>query len=338
MSSSTIRSRAARGPVLLLLALGLLLALTACGTAGGTVTATASRAPDTVEPPATEPVPRLPATTASADGRQVTVTSAERIIPLNGSLAELVFSLGLGPKVVARDVSTTFQQAAALPVITQAHDVSAEGVLSLHPTVVLADRSTGPAEAIAQIRAAGVPLIVLDDAKRLADVGPRVDTVAAALGVPDAGQQLKERTAQRIDEAAAAVPAAGRHPRVAFLYLRGSASVYLLGGPASGAGSLIEAVGGEDAGTAAGLTGDFTPLTSEALVKAAPDAILVMSKGLDSVGGVDGLLKLPGVAQTPAGLDRRIVSIEDGRLLSYGPRTPQVLRDIAAQLYPADAK
>ncbi|MFJ1938784.1 MULTISPECIES: hemin ABC transporter substrate-binding protein [unclassified Kitasatospora] len=341
MSSSTIRTGAARGPALLLLALGLLLALTACGpsgTAGGAAAASSSRAPDAVEPLPVEPVPQLPATTASVDGRQVTVTSAERIIPLNGSLSELVFSLGLGPKVVARDVSTTFQQAAALPVITQAHDVSAEGVLSLHPTVVLADRSTGPAEAIAQIRAAGVPLLVLDDAKRLADVGPRIDTVAAALGVPDAGRQLKERTEQRIDEARAAAPAAARHPKVAFLYLRGSASVYLLGGPASGAGSLIEAVGGQDAGTAAGLTGDFTPLTSEALVKAAPDAILVMSKGLDSVGGVDGLLKLPGVAQTPAGLDRRIVSIEDGQLLSYGPRTPQVLREIAAQLYPADAK
>ncbi|MGW1172259.1 heme/hemin ABC transporter substrate-binding protein [Kitasatospora sp. NPDC002543] len=335
--SSTIRPGAARGPALLLLALGLLLALTACGSTKAAPTAAASRAPDTVEPLVGDPAPRLPATTASADGREVTVTSVERIIPLNGSLSELVFSLGLGPKVVARDVSTTFRQAAALPVITQAHDVSAEGVLSLHPTVVLADRSTGPAEAIAQIRAAGVPLLVLDDAKRLADVGPRIDTVAAALGVPDAGRQLRERTDQRIDQAEAAVPASGRHPRVAFLYLRGSASVYLLGGPASGAGSLIEAVGGEDAGTAAGLTGDFTPLTSEALVKAAPDAILVMSKGLDSVGGVDGLLKLPGVAQTPAGLDRRIVSVEDGRLLSYGPRTPQVLREIAAQLYPADA-
>ncbi|MFD7454924.1 hemin ABC transporter substrate-binding protein [Kitasatospora sp. NPDC059827] len=348
MSSSTTRPQVARGPALLLLLLGLVLALTACSTATGTATGTgsdtggttagATRSPDAVEPLPAEPVPRLPATTASADGRQVTVTSAERIIPLNGSLAELVFSLGLGPKAVARDVSTTFQQAAALPVITQAHEVSAEGVLSLHPTVVLADRSTGPAEAIDQIRAAGVPLLVLDDAKRLADVGPRIDTVAAALGIPDAGRQLKERTEQRIAAAEAAVPTAGGRPKVAFLYLRGSASVYLLGGPASGAGSLIEAVGGEDAGTAAGLTGDFTPLTSEALVKAAPDAILVMSKGLASVGGVDGLLKLPGVAQTPAGLDRRIVSIEDGQLLSYGPRTPQVLREITAQLHPAGAK
>ncbi|MFE2724677.1 hemin ABC transporter substrate-binding protein [Kitasatospora sp. NPDC059327] len=342
MSSGTIRTRGARGPLLLLVALGLLLALTACGSgtgAGGAAArAAASRAPDAVEPLPGEPAPRLPATTASADGRQVTVTSADRIIPLNGSLAEIVFSLGLGPKVVARDVSTTFQQAAALPVITQAHDVSAEGVLSLHPTVVLADRSTGPAEAIAQIRAAGVPLIVLDDAKQLADIGPRIDTLAAGLGVPDAGQRLKERTERRITETRAALPTADRHPKVAFLYLRGSASVFLLGGPASGATSLIEAVGGEDAGKTAGLAGDFTPLTSEALVKAAPDAILVMSKGLDSVGGVDGLLKLPGVAQTPAGLDRRVVSIEDGQLLSYGPRTPQVLREIADQLYPAAAK
>ncbi|MFJ9953167.1 hemin ABC transporter substrate-binding protein [Kitasatospora sp. NPDC091207] len=342
LSSGTIRTRGARGPLLLLVALGLLLALTACGSgtgAGGAAAkAAAPRAPDAVEPLPGEPAPRLPATTASADGHQVTVTSTDRIIPLNGSLAEIVFSLGLGPKVVARDVSTTFQQAAALPVITQAHDVSAEGVLSLHPTVVLADRSTGPAEAIAQIRAAGVPLIVLDDAKQLADIGPRIDTLAAGLGVPDAGRQLKERTGQRITEARAALPTADRHPKVAFLYLRGSASVFLLGGPASGATSLIEAVGGEDAGKTAGLTGDFTPLTSEALVKAAPDAILVMSKGLDSVGGVDGLLKLPGVAQTPAGLDRRVVSIEDGQLLSYGPRTPQVLREIADQLYPAAAK
>ncbi|MFF3601274.1 heme/hemin ABC transporter substrate-binding protein [Kitasatospora indigofera] len=332
--SRTIRHRAKRRPAGLLIAAALLLTAVGCGQAAGSPAAAGPPStPDVVEPLSPPPVPQLPATAASADGRQVTVASAERIVPLNGGLAELVFSLGLGPRVVARDVSTTFQQAAALPVITQAHEVSAEGVLSLHPTVVLADRSTGPAEAVEQIRAAGVPLIVLDDAKQLADIGPRIDTVATALGVPAAGAQLKARTDERLQQARGELaPAAGR-PKVAFLYLRGSASVFLLGGAASGAGSLIEAAGGEDAGTAAGLTGDFTPLTSEALVKAAPDAILVMRKGLESVGGVDGLLKLPGVAQTPAGLDRRIVSVEDGKLLSYGPRTPEVLRSIAAQLY-----
>ncbi len=91
-----------------------------------------------------------------------------------------------------------------------------------------------------------------------------------------------------------------------------------------------------DAGAASGLTKDFTALTSEALAAAAPDAILVMSKGLESVGGVDGLVKIPGVAQTPAGMDRRIVSVEDGVLLTYGPRTDQVLGSVVAQLYGED--
>ena len=63
------------------------------------------------------------------------------------------------------------------------------------------------------------------------------------------------------------------------------------------------------------------------------DALLVMSKGLESVGGVDGLVKIPGIAQTPAGMDRRIVSVEDGVLLNYGPRTDQVLASVVEQLY-----
>lgn len=226
--------------------------------------------------------------------------------------------------------------AAGLPVVTRAHDVSAESVLSLKPTVVLADTSTGPAEAVAQIRDAGIPLVVVEPAKSLADVGSRIGTVAAALGVTPAGDALKARTQQRIDAVRMEIPAPakdGGKPRVAFLYVRGSAAVYLLGGAESGASSLLEAAGAVDAGKESGLTKDFTPITSEALAKAAPDAILVMSKGLDSVGGVDGLVKIPGVAETPAGMDRRVVSIEDGVLLNYGPRTDQVLSSLVGQLY-----
>ncbi|AXI81457.1 heme/hemin ABC transporter substrate-binding protein [Peterkaempfera bronchialis] len=296
------------------------------GTAAGQPSAAAA---DRAEPLASVPTPQLPATVRSADGRQVTVESADRIVPLTGALSEIVFSLGLGRNVVARDITATFEQAKDLPVITRAHDVSAEGVLSLHPTLVLADTSTGPADAVQQIRDAGIPLLVLDPAVRIDDIGPRITAVAAALGVPGAGAELRQRTADRISAVQRTVPATdGRKPRVAFLYLRGTASVYLLGGPGSGADSLIEAAGSVDAGKASGLHKDFTPITSEALVKAAPDVILVMTKGLESVGGLDGLEKVPGVAQTPAGLDHRVVAIDDGVLLNFGPRTDEVLRQL----------
>lgn len=327
--------------------LALATVLTGCGAADGNsgkpsgasgTTGGQRPAADRVEPLTPAPAPGLPVTVRSADGRDVTVNGADRIVPLSGSLSEIVFSLGLGNRVVARDITATFEQARELPVVTRAHDVSAESVLSLRPTLVLAEATTGPAEAVGQIRAAGVPLVVLDPAKKLGDVGTRIDKVAAALGVPAAGKELRERTESRIEAAKRNIPRdTGEKPRVAFLYLRGSASVYLLGGAGSGADSLIEAAGGVDAGVASGLRKDFTPITSEALAKAAPDVILVMSKGLDSVGGVDGLLKIPGVRETPAGLDRRIASVDDGVLLNFGPRTDTVLTSLVEQIHKGGA-
>ncbi|MGW6733823.1 heme/hemin ABC transporter substrate-binding protein [Streptomyces sp. NPDC055013] len=328
-----------------LAALGLTLALLtgACGGSGGAsggsdpsaaseasvgeraVAAERQLARNTLVPLEGEPpTPELPVTVDSSDGREVTVEDASRILPLNGGVAEIVFTLGLGDRVVGRDITATFAEAKRLPQVTKAHDVSAESVLSLRPTVVLADTDTGPKEAIDQIRDAGVPVVVLDPADELADVTTRTTRIAEALGVPGAGKALDERMRGELAAARATVPE-GSRPKVAFLYLRGSAAVYLIGGKGSGADSLIEAAGAVDAGKEAGLDKPFTPITSEALVRAQPDVILMMTKGLESVGGVDGLVKIPGIGETPAGMDRRVVDMEDGVLLGYGPRTPLVI-------------
>jgi iron complex transport system substrate-binding protein len=331
--------RGGAAPAVPVLVFALAFALTGCGGASeassgmkapasaGERAAAAERrlAANTVTPldgPA--PTPKLPVTVASSDGREVTVTDASRVLPLNGGVAETVFTLGLGDRVVGRDITATFAEAKELPLVTKAHDVSAESVLSLGPTVVLADTDTGPKEAIDQIRDAGVPVVVLDPVTDLDGVATRTTRVAAALGVPAAGKALNARTDRELAAARAAVPD-GSRPKVAFLYMRGSAAVYLMGGKGSGADSLIEAAGAVDAGVETGLDRPFTPLTSEALVAARPDVILMMDKGLESVGGLDGLAEIPGIAQTPAGADRRVVTLEDGVLLGFGPRTPLVI-------------
>ncbi|WP_372347330.1 hemin ABC transporter substrate-binding protein [Streptomyces sp. KL116D] len=336
------RRRSRRPGVLIsVLVLACALVATACSGSGTTkATATsgagAATTANRLEPLATTPRPALPVTVDSADGHEVTVRKADRILPLSGSLSEIVFTLGLGEHVVARDITATFDQAKKLPVVTRNHDVSAESALALKPDLILAETTTGPVEAMRQIRDAGVPVVVIDPAKGLDDVGTRIQAVADTLGVPAAGRELTQRSEDRITKVREDVPHQGRKPRVAFLYLRGSASVYLIGGAESGARSLLEAAGAVDAGAASGLRKDFTAITSEALAKAAPDAVLVMTKGLDSVGGVDGLVRIPGVAETPAGVDRRVVSVEDGVLLNYGPRTDQVLRSLVDQLYGTD--
>lgn len=298
------------------------------GSAGPEGSATEPLAPATTAP-AAPTAPALPATVTSADGRSVTIESVDRVLPLTGAISETVFALGLGDRVVGRDISATFEEVADLPLVTRAHDVSAESVLSLRPTLVLADEETGPPEAIEHIRNVGVPVVIVERPTTLDEVGPHLEAIADALGVPAAGDDLADRTVAAID---AVAPPAGDRPSVAFLYLRGQAGVYLLGGPGAGTDAMIEAAGGTDAGTELGLTEAFTPLTSEALVRAAPDVLLLTTTGLESVGGIDGLLEVAGIAQTPAGRDRRVATVEDGLLFGFGTRTPEALRSLAEQI------
>lgn len=297
------------------------------GASCGPVTATvASMDPEPLSP---APQPVLPVTVTGADGATVTVTDASRILPVNlyGSIAEIVFSLGLGDKVVGRDTATTFAAAEHLPVVTPgSHDLSTESVLALNPSVILADASIGPAEVLNQLRRSGIPVVMIDDEQTLDAVPVNIRAVAAALGVADAGEQLIARVQSEIDAAGKDAPADS--PRIAFLYLRGTAGVYLIGGDGIGSDAMIEAIGGIDTGSELGLDG-FRPMTSEGLITAAPDVLLVMTKGLESVGGIDGLLKMPGVAQTPAGQNRRIVDMADGLLLNFGTRTGKAVQALA---------
>ena len=118
-----------------------------------------------------------------------------------------------------------------------------------------------------------------------------------------------------------------------FLYLRGNSGIYYLFGEESGADVLITALGGVDVAAEIGLDG-MRPMTDEAMVAANPDLILVMTDGIASVGGVDGLLESkPAIALTSAGQHRRFVDMADGDILSFGPRTAAVLDALARAIY-----
>lgn len=235
--------------------------------------------------------------------------------------------------MVGRDTSTTFDAAADLPNVTGGgHELSAEAILDLNPTVLLTDASIGPPEALAQIRASGIPVVMLDDQQTLDSLPEQITAIATALGVPDAGEQLVDRVEADIAAAAASVPVDVEPPTIAFLYIRGTAGVYLIGGDGAGPDAMIEGIGAIDAGSKIGLTG-FRPITSEALINAAPDVILMMTDGLESVGGVDGLLEQPGIAQTPAGANRRVVDMDDGILLNFGARTGLAMASLADAVY-----
>lgn len=255
-------------------------------------------------------------------------TAPQRIVSLATGVGETLAALGVGDRVVGRDETSDVPQISSAELVTKAHATSAEKVLSLSPDLVIVDAATAPKEALTQIKDSGVRVVEVPEAWTLTDLGPRVRAVADAVGVPATVAD------QVIAEAGGAAPAASvpaGAPRVAFIYVRGTSAIYLVGGKGSGADALINAAGGIDAGAAAGFDA-FTPLTAEAVATMNPDVILVMGKGLESVGGLDGLVGLPGVAQTRAGQEKRVIAVDDTLLLSFGPRTGRLVDALRSAL------
>ena len=275
-----------------------------------------------------KPNSKLPVTVESADKKSVTITDTSRIIVLNDAIAEIVISLGFLKNIIGRDATTTLEILKPIAKVSSGHDVSAESVLALSPTLVIGDTRSGPPEAIQQLRGAGLAILLAPEVWQLKEIAPRITLIAKALGVVESGEKLLDETQSKIDQALAQATAKKINPRVAFLYVRGTASVFLLGGEGTGADEMIQSAGGIDVGTDLGLA-SFTPLTTEAIVKANPDIIIVLTLGLKSVGGIDGLLELPGIAQTPAAKTRSVISIDDDLLFSFGPRTGSLIVRLA---------
>jgi iron complex transport system substrate-binding protein len=259
-------------------------------------------------------------------------------LDIAGTIAGTIAGLGLSDLLVGRDVSTTFPGAGELPLVTTGgHTINAEAVLALRPTLVITDGTIGPRDVIEQLGEAGIDVVFVENEPSFAGAAQLARDVAAALGDPGAGERLaaliEAEIEAKVAEIAAIAPPEGSRVRILFLYLRGGSGIYYLFGEESGADELIRGLSGVDVAGEIGWDG-MKPMTDEALIAADPDLILVMTGGLESAGGVDGLLRSkPALALTAAGQHRRFVDMDDGVVLGFGTRTAAVLDALARAVY-----
>lgn len=290
-----------------------------------------------IVPIAERPTQSLPVSVTDAEGNAVTVTDARRVLALDvtGTLSRTVAGLGLAHTLVGRAISSTETELADLPVVTtQGHELNTEAILALEPTVVLTDLTIGTRDIYAQLAAAGVTIVYTNADRSLDTLSSDIQAVAMALGVPEQGTALAQRSEQELAEAREQIAqwAPTTPMRAAFLYVRGTAGIFFILGKGEAASTLLPALGLEDSASAQGLEG-IVPATAEAVAQLDPEVILVMSGGLESTGGLDGLLQRPGVAQTRAGANQRIVALPDGQSLAFGPQSGQILLSAAQALY-----
>ena len=252
---------------------------------------------------------------------------AQKVVALANGAGEIISAMGFKSILIGRDIASTDADLTKVPIVTSGHQVIAEKIIALTPDLVIIDKSTGPQSALDALAVAGIRVVKTPEAWTLSELPAKVGAIADAIGVPASGITLSAA----MNSSLAKIGTAERKSRVIFLYLRGGSSIYLIGGKGSGADSLITAIGAQDVG-AATLANPFNAMTSELVASLNPDVILVMSKGLQSVGGLKGLVELPGIAQTDAGKNKRVIAVDDSLLLSFGPRTPDLLSKLSAAM------
>lgn len=251
-----------------------------------------------------------------------------RIITLSSSITETVYSLGLGKSVVATDVTSVSPKAAAeLPRVSKNRSVSAEGILAFKPTIVLAMEGEVPTVVVQQIRKSGVKFVILKQDYSLKGTFKFIQDIADALGQTATGKTVVERTRISLDRVLEVVVKdrkSGLEPKILFIYARGTGTMSVAG-KGSSLDAMIELAGGRNAIQE---FSDFKPYTTESLVDANPDVILMFDFGISSIGGKEAMLKLPGVRITEAGKHQRILVMNPSLLVNFSTRLPEAIMEL----------
>ncbi|AMH19230.1 ABC transporter substrate-binding protein [Hafnia paralvei] len=243
--------------------------------------------------------------------------AADRIVSVGGDVTEIVYALGAGDRLVARDTTSTLPAAQKLPDVGYMRQLNAEGILSLKPTMVLATELAEPSLVLRQIADVGVKVVPVSGKASLENVPHKIQQVASALNLEKQGAEV----AQKYEQQLAAIPHTPLKTKVLFILSHGGMTP-MAAGQDTAADAIIKASGAQNA--MQGFS-RYRPLSQEGVVASAPDLILLTTDGFKTLGNVNKVWELPGMALTPAAKNKQILVVDDMALLGFSLKTPEAL-------------
>jgi iron complex transport system substrate-binding protein len=267
-----------------------------------------------------------------ARDRDVTIGDPARIVSIGGAITEILYALGFEDRLAGVDATSLYPPAALRdkPNVGYMRQLSAEGVLGLNPSLVLAVQGSGPKETIDVLDAAKVPLVLVPETFSEQGLIEKIKLVGHAMGADRQAECLSAAVTNDLTQLRELRAKVTKPMRVMFVMslLNGRAMV---AGRKTAANEIIALAGGVNA--IDGYDG-YKPINDEAIVAAKPDVVLSIQRGKDSLDA-EAVYVHPGFALTPAAANKAFISMEGLYLLGFGPRTAAAARDLSVKLYPA---
>ena len=253
-----------------------------------------------------------------------------RIAIAGGSITELVYLLKRDSQIIAVDTTSNHpEQTSSLPSIGYVRNLSAEGILSLKPSLILGEHDMGPPEVINQLEKVSVEVKKVEERQSAMGIVQKFDCIAAILEVPESETNLIKGNllvlAKDLYEIKK-VSAAG--PRVALILNFIDGSPILAGNATSGDG-VLNMIGATN--VFSDIEG-WKPATRESLLSRNPAHLVVTQRGLKAQGGMAGLEKNPALRLTSAVKDGNVYALDGMALLGFGPRTLETAIVLAEKL------
>jgi iron complex transport system substrate-binding protein len=264
--------------------------------------------------------------------------AGERVVVISPIYNEIIWALGAQEHVVGIDLSSTYPpEAKKVQTVGYHRALSAEGILSLHPTAILEDDNIGPPNVVEQIKSLNIPMVTFT-AKNDSVDGTKalIREIGKYFHKEERAEELCNTLDSQMATSLEKVKQYPDHPRVAVIHFGRASNVYMVvgkggRGDAAGAGQMINWAGGEMALDTQGMQRMASP---EIIAQANPDVILVTDFGYDRLGGsLDQIKALPGVDTSNAAKNNRIYRIEENQLMYFGPRTGENIEKVAAIIH-----
>lgn len=263
----------------------------------------------------------------------------QRWVSAGGALSEWVTALGGESRLVGVDTTSQHPESLkALPSIGYQRQLSAEGILSLRPQVLVGTEEMGPPPVLAQIRGAGVQVEMFSAEPDLPTLKGNLQHLGKLLGDETKANELFAGYEQKLDQQKAWVAkaqATQKAPGV-LLLLGHAGGKPLIAGRDTAADWLLQQAGGHNLATHTG----YKPFSVESLAGLSPDVLVFADRALTGDAARAALFKEnPILASTPAAKNGRVFELDPTLLVGgLGPRLPQSLVQLSAGFYPSQAK
>jgi iron complex transport system substrate-binding protein len=247
--------------------------------------------------------------------------ASQRIITLGSDISEITYALGVGANIVARDSASQHpRELKILPDVGYLRQLNAEGILALQPTLVLCREQASSSRALKQITDYGVNVIFIPVDTSPQTVINKIQLIATAVNQKEKGRQLINHYQQEL----AKITATPLPVKVLFIITHAGLPP-LAAGKDTAADTLFRLSGLNN--TMQKFSG-YRPLSQEGIIASAPDLLIVTSHSVKSMGGIDNIWRLPGLALTPAGKKQKLLVLDDRALLGFSLQTPQVIKQL----------